>query len=325
VEETRVLRKAFDDPQPEEEGNDTKTPEENSQVQSREKIPKHSLRDLGNRETDGPFCWIQKGLFWQIFCKKNPDIFFLSAAARAKMATFVREWNMHHRRNTPKAAGLLTAACICSLCICSCARQSTQPYTDASLQRYAAARKYYSEQRLEPALSLLLENHEQAPGFTANSFLIGKIYYFKNEHGQAEAYWRHTLETNTYHLDTRKWLARLFLEQERLQEAEAVLLDALSVSSEDPELLILLAKAKRRQGDLAGAIELYQKSQAFGERLSEASIDLAEIYYGFGLPERARQELERALGVLGESSALSPSLAAVLDQFEQNKEEGVAP
>ena len=82
--------------------------------------------------------------------------------------------------------------------------------------------------------------------------------------------------------------------QEKIDEARLILTEALANSSEDAELLILLAKVKRHQQDLAGAIELYLKAKAFSERLSEASIDLAEIYYYFGLEERAQQELLRA-------------------------------
>jgi len=224
-----------------------------------------------------------------------------------------------------KNTGLLTAACICLQLVCFCARQSVPPYTEQSLKRYSTARKYYAEQRLDDALTLLLENHRAAPEFCANSFLIGKIYYFSSDFAQAERYWRHTLTVNPHHVDTCKWLARLYLQQGRIDEAQGVLTEGLAVSSEDPELLILMAKVKRRHQDLAGAIELYLKSQAFGERLSEASIDLAEIYYSFGLTDRAEEELQKALVLLGENSSLSPSLSAALKQLEQNKSQEAAP
>jgi tetratricopeptide (TPR) repeat protein len=226
-----------------------------------------------------------------------------------------------------KHAGLLTAACLCLLVFSFCAKQSAQPLsaTEHSLQRYHKARKYYSEQRFDEALTLLLENHRSAPEFCANSFLIGKIYYFDSDFEQAERYWRHTLTVNPHHIDTRKWLARLYLQQERIDEAEGVLSDGLAISSEDPELLILMAKVKRRHQDLAGAIELYLKSQAFSERLCEASIDLAEIYYSFGLTDRAEEELQKALVLLGESSSISPSLSAALEQLRQTGSREVAP
>ncbi len=224
-----------------------------------------------------------------------------------------------------KYTGLLTAACLCLFMLCSCAKQSVQPLPEQSLQRYRTARKYYSEQRLDEALILLLENYRSTPEFCANSFLIGKIYYFDSDSDQAEQYWRHTLTINPHHLDTRKWLARLYLQQERIDEAEVVLTDGLAVSSEDPELLILMAKVKRKHQDLAGAIELYLKSQAFSERLCEASIDLAEIYYSFGLTDRAEEELQKALVLLGESSSISPSLSAALEQLKQTGSQEVSP
>ena len=224
-----------------------------------------------------------------------------------------------------KTAGLLTAACFCSQLVCFCAKQSAQPITEQSLHRYHAARKYYTEQHLEEALSLLLENHRDAPEFCANSCLIGKIYYFRADLTEAERFWRHTLKVNPHHLDTRKWLARLYLQQQRIDEAEGVLAEAMTISSEDPELLMLMAKVKRRNQDLAGAIELYLKSQAFSERLSEASIDLAEIFYSFGLTDRAREELKRALVLAGEHSSISQSLSAALEQLEYNISREVEP
>jgi tetratricopeptide (TPR) repeat protein len=224
-----------------------------------------------------------------------------------------------------KITGLLTAACICLQLVCSCAKQSAQPFTEQTLQDYSTARKYYSDQKFDEALTLLLENHRSAPGFCANSFLIGKIYFFNGDLAEAERYWQHTLSTNPYHLDTRKWLARLYLQQERIDEAQDVLVDGLAISSEDPELLLLMAKVKRRHQDLAGAIELYLKSQAFSERLSEAAIDLAEIYYSFGLTERAEEELKKALVLLGEDSSISSSLSATLEQLQQTKAEEGEP
>ena len=224
-----------------------------------------------------------------------------------------------------KIAELLTAACVCSQLVCFCAKQSAQPITEQSLQRYCTARKYYSEQRLDDALDLLLDNYRSDPEFSANSFLIGKICYFNGDPAGAEKYWLHTLKFNSHHVDTRKWLARLLLQQGRIDEAGRVLEPGLAISSEDPELLILMAKVKRRDQDLAEAIELYLKSQAFGERLSEASIDLAEIYYGFGLEDRAKEELEKALGFVGERSCISPSLSAALNQLEANESPEVPP
>jgi tetratricopeptide (TPR) repeat protein len=224
-----------------------------------------------------------------------------------------------------KIPGLLTAACICLQLVCFCARQSVPSYTERSLQRYQTAKKYYADRRLDEALTLLLENHRSAPEFCANSFLIGKIYFFDKDLARAERYWRHTLEVNPHHLDTRKWLARLYLQQARIEEAEGVISQGLAVSSEDPELLILMAKVKRRDHDLAGAIEMYQKSQAFAERLSEASIDLAEIYYSFGLTDRAEEELKKALVLLGKNSSLSLSLTAALEQLERTRSKEAAP
>jgi len=224
-----------------------------------------------------------------------------------------------------RTSGLLTAACLCLYFVCSCARQSTQTFTEQSLDRYLSARDYYSRDRLTEALDLLLENHRVEPDFSANSFLIGKIFFFQGEYPQAERYWQCTLSKNPHHLDTRKWLARLYLQEGRVREAGAVLEDALCLSSEDPELLILMAKVKREQDDLAGAIQLYQRAQAFCERLCEAYVDLAEIYYAFGLIDRAEDQLFRAGELAGNDSSISFSIQAALNYLQQTKIQEESP
>ena len=185
-----------------------------------------------------------------------------------------------------------------------------------ALAQYVQARGLYGEERLEEALLLLEELRHSDPGFSASSYLLGKIHFFRAEYPAAREAWESTLAYNPHHLDTRKWLARLDLQEARAGEAEELMLTALSDSSEDPELLVLLGKARRARGDLAGAIECYRKAQVLSERLAEASLELAELYGQFGLPEQAAEELRRAQDLLPADAALSQAVQAAARHME---------
>ena len=196
-------------------------------------------------------------------------------------------------------------------------RVARRPARQESVARYVEARRLYSEERLEEALRVLLENHRLDPDFSENSHLIGKIYFFREDYAQAREAWESTLERNPHHLDTRKWLARLDLMEGRPEAAEALMAPALSDSAEDPELLILLGRSRRAQADLAGAIECYCKAQVLSERLVEATLELAELYREMGLSERAAGELRRAAALLPESSGLSEAVEAAAEGMQR--------
>ncbi len=224
---------------------------------------------------------------------------------------------MKSRRRYVKTAGVWASSCLLLLLVCTCVRQASHPTETKIIEQYQLGKRLYSQQRFEQALEVLLENQRIAPRFAANAFLIGKIYFFTDDLSKAQHTWEKNLVANPNHIDTRKWLARLYLYQESPDKAEAILAEALTMSSEDAELLILMGRANRQQEDLSAAIECYIKAQAFTERLAEASIELAEIYYGFGLRERAAGELQKALDLLGEQSSISHSVSTTLRHLRE--------
>lgn len=182
-----------------------------------------------------------------------------------------------------------------------------------ALERYLEGKKLYIQGDLDGSLELLLAVHRQVPRFSQNSCLLGKTYFFRENYDGAEAMWRETLKRNPHHTDSSKWLARLCLQQGEGEEAADLATAALENDSEDPELLILLARAEAAAGDYGAAIQLYKRVQLFEQRLAEARIDLAEIYQRFGLAEKALPELEQAARLVGPESRLQAALQSLLD------------
>ena len=190
---------------------------------------------------------------------------------------------------------------------------SGQDIPREALKGYLEGKKLYIQGDLEASSQLFLTVHRQVPRFSQNSCMLGKTYYFSRDYVRAEEIWRETLDRNPGHTDSRKWLARLCLQQGEEQSAGELVSIALENNSEDPELLILLAKAKAAGGDYAAAIQLYQRVQFFEQRLAEARIDLAEIYQHFGLNEKALPELEQAGKLLSQTSPLYTALQSLLE------------
>ncbi len=173
---------------------------------------------------------------------------------------------------------------------------------------YLRAKDLYLRGRSGEALALL-EGRRTLRGFPPAAFLRGKILYLAGRSPEAESAWKDLLKIRPSHQETRKWLARLLLDDGRSSEAESVLAAALADDPEDPELLTLTGKARLRRGDTAGAVEYFTKAKTGLERAAEAPLELSDIYRAFGLRRRAAEELELAAALLGPDSALARETA----------------
>ncbi|MBA7658732.1 hypothetical protein ES703_66691 [subsurface metagenome] len=185
------------------------------------------------------------------------------------------------------------------------------------LQQYLRAKSSYIRGDVDEALEQFILIEQKVPHFSANSFMIGKIYFFKEDYRKAESTWSEALRYNTHHTDSAKWLSRLHLLEAQPDRAEDLITCALQNNSEDPELLILMGKIKWAQENFSQAIEFYKKAQLFEEKLAEARIDLAEIYRDFGLIDRTVPELERALQLLDQESPIYHSVHSILSGLKE--------
>ncbi len=169
---------------------------------------------------------------------------------------------------------------------------------------YIRAKDLYLGNRPEEALALL-ERGREIRSFPPAAFLKGKILHLSGRNGDAEEAWRELLRIRPSHQETRKWLSRLLIDQGRVEEAEALLAEALADDPEDPELLTLTGRARLRRRDTAGAVEYFSKAKTALERLAEGPLELSEIYRAFGMRRRAVRELDLAAALLGPDSSLA--------------------
>jgi tetratricopeptide (TPR) repeat protein len=210
---------------------------------------------------------------------------------------------------------MLVIIILISISTHACVRQEI---SEAILSDYSEAKNLYIKGDLDTALQHFCAIKKKAPTFANNLFMIGKIYFFQKKYEEAEKTWTALMDRQPYHMDTVKWLARMYLQENKIEQAEPLVTRALAYNSDDPELLLLFAKVKANVKDYSTAIEFYKKALLFEERLVEAHIDLSDMYRSFGLTERACSELERALGLLDRKSALYDPIHAMYCEIKED-------
>jgi tetratricopeptide (TPR) repeat protein len=212
---------------------------------------------------------------------------------------------------------LFVKLCALLLTAVSCEKPDV---TEQVLSRYIEAKNYYLKGNSDDALRVFLEIREKNPDFLNNTFMIGKIYFLQEDYENAEEAFSCILRSNSYHIDARKYLARILINQFRFDKAEEQISQAMEISSEDPDLIILLADIKKQSEDFASAIELYKKAAIYEIRFAFARIELAEIYRSAGLADKTKAELEKALNMLEKDSMYFKPVNNILEGLKNENQ-----
>jgi Flp pilus assembly protein TadD len=131
-------------------------------------------------------------------------------------------------------------------------------------------RSVFLEDRYEESLSIFQELHNSLPSYT----------------------------------EAGVWLARNHLAQENFDSAEAVILEQLDWSPEDPRLYNLLASIYESQGELDKALRAWEQVFRQESELAKANIALSQAYFRFGIEDRAQEYLDRAASLLDTENPL---------------------
>ncbi len=170
--------------------------------------------------------------------------------------------------------------------------------------KYKTAKNLYVKGEMEESVSVLSEIEKTDPDFLPALFLSGRIHYFMNKSETAEIKWKEVLKRNRNHIQAGKWLIKLYISENRINEAEVLLFRMFKLSSEDPELMILAGKLNKNRKKYLEAIEYYKKAFLFEDKLIDAHLDTAEIYSLFGLKEKSLIQLEKAAEIGGKGHEL---------------------
>lgn len=108
--------------------------------------------------------------------------------------------------------------------------------------------------------------------------------------------------------DAQRLLAEALLLDGRFAEAEPVLRTALERNSEDPRLLVLLARVHRNAGRGEQATSLYRQALIYRGELGIAARELSQVYAARGALDAAEHWSTRAAELLPEALRIPEGL-----------------
>lgn len=183
------------------------------------------------------------------------------------------------------------------------------------LENYQKAKNCYIKGDLKTALEILCLIDKKAPLFTPALELAGRIHFFTGNLPESEKYFLKAYENKPHNINYGKWLCRSYMAKGDLNKAGALLDLLLEDSPEDTSLLILNGKIMKENHNYPEAMEYFKKSFLIEDEIAEAHLDLAEIYASFSFRDKAADELEKALNILGEEHGLYNPVRAVYEKM----------
>ncbi len=185
------------------------------------------------------------------------------------------------------------------------------------ISEFKTANSLYIKGKTAEALSILERIENKAPSFHPSLFLSGKIHFLDSRPKKAEEKWRKAVSGTPIHIQSGKWLCRKYIAENRNMEAEKLLFRLFKVSDADPELLIIAGKIRKNEGRYLEAIEYYKKAFLFEDKLIEAHLDIADIFYHFGIRDKALIHLKKAASIGGEDHELFSPVESIIKTIVQ--------
>jgi tetratricopeptide (TPR) repeat protein len=179
------------------------------------------------------------------------------------------------------------------------------------LKAYGEAKSFYAAGKLaeaERALAPLAE----AKALPQAQFLLGKTRYFLGSYDKAaEAFKNLGTRFPKYH-EADIWLARTFLQQGKVDEADQIAKELLSNDSSDLRLYYLEAMIRMVQGDVKNALGFLERSAESGEELAKSYFESARLYYRFAQDDKAIERLNAAKALCSPASPMREAIDDLL-------------
>ena len=104
-----------------------------------------------------------------------------------------------------------------------------------NLQPYVEARESYCKGDVSGVVQILETEQKLRESFAPASVLMRKALFFQGRIEEAEDVWKSTLDRCPWNQEARKWLARLYLQEDQGKKAEQACIHALVEDPEDPK------------------------------------------------------------------------------------------
>jgi len=180
----------------------------------------------------------------------------------------------------------------------------------ASHTAYAGfLRRYYPEERLADAdaelqLALELANEKEKPAAYAQ---IANLYFNTKREDESVATLRQGIETVSDPVELIYILSRLERMRGNVAEADALVERATQERPEDPQVFLVLASYRARNGDRAGGLEAAEKAVSLDPDRTESQLRKAEILVEMGFRKERENGVEEASAIVAEVLAKQPT------------------
>jgi len=175
------------------------------------------------------------------------------------------------------------------LILISCSKKPTEEV----YQRFSEGVNLYYGGLTEEALKVFKELNKEYPDMTVNTEMYARSLFFTGKENQAVTLWETLDLYKNPDLDTVKTLGAWYLENNRPDKAVPLLDMGLGISSEDPLLLFLKARACKEDGELELAISFLLSGLTMMEKQIVIPLELARIYSSFGMQSESMEILLR--------------------------------
>ena len=214
------------------------------------------------------------------------------------------------RRRRP--ARTVSAFLALGLCLAASACGQRQP-AEESVARYIEAKDRYAAGDLADAERLLTAILARDRGFHQAAFLLGKVRYFQDRMTDARRIFTELARRHRGYNEAEIWLARVMMQQGAVEEATRTVDRLLSFDSGDPRLLLLRGSLALEDSDLEAAIGFFKAAAGFADELARAHLEIARLYYQFGLRGQAMEELEACRSLASHGSLVGDAADTLVE------------
>jgi tetratricopeptide (TPR) repeat protein len=183
----------------------------------------------------------------------------------------------------------------------SCGREKVD---DPDLLLYVKSSSEYAQGNFEKAAAMLAP----ADSFVPALVLRGKALYFCSSLDEAEKLFRRALKFNPGSAEASLFLARIFRDEGREEEARATADLLLRDNPQDPRALRLRADLALQQGDTETAAALLDRAVEASAETALVFVDRARMRWTGGNGAGALEDLTRAEALLGRDSYFSSGI-----------------
>ena len=169
---------------------------------------------------------------------------------------------------------------------------------------YKRAKEEYSKQEFEDSLNTTKKILSLDKNFYHARFLKSKILFFTEDYKNAEKELKKLCKKHPEFTEARLYLNRVLLQQNKLEEAEKMLLQELSLNQSDWRFYYQYALLAKKSEKLETLLSMCRRAEQVLSDTEKVYIEMAEFWIRLGRQTNAIRELDKASLVSNDSKSI---------------------